>query len=114
MYKIAINHTNFMIFFKTILIGIVSSGVILAGTLTALPVLADQETAVLKTYADIAEATYEDALITAKVLQKAIKTLVSNPTDANLQTAKTAWIASRVAYQQTEAYRFGNAIVDDW
>ncbi|NRB01531.1 MAG: peptidase, partial [Rhodobacteraceae bacterium] len=25
-----------------------------------------------------------------------------------------AWLASRAPYQQTEVYRFGNAIVDDW
>ena len=114
MYNVAINNSNYSISLNKLLVGIVSGGAILAGTLIALPVLADQETAVLKTYADIAEATYEDALITAKELQKAVRTLVSNPTDANLQTAKTAWIASRVPYQQTEAYRFGNAIVDDW
>ena len=26
----------------------------------------------------------------------------------------SAWIAARVPYQQTEVYRFGNRIVDDW
>ncbi|MEX0311053.1 MAG: imelysin family protein, partial [Tateyamaria sp.] len=31
-----------------------------------------------------------------------------------LQAAKAAWIAARVPYQQTEVYRFGNPIVDDW
>lgn len=41
-------------------------------------------------------------------------TLVSAPTAENLQTAKAAWFAARVPYQQTEVYRFGNAIVDDW
>ena len=30
------------------------------------------------------------------------------------QAAKDAWKAARVPYQQTEGYRFGNAIVDDW
>ena len=114
MYNLAINNSDCSISFKKLLLGIVSGGAIMVGTLTALPVLADQETAVLKTYADIAEATYEDALITAKVLQKSIKTLVLSPTDANLHAAKTAWIAARVPYQQTEVYRFGNAIVDDW
>ena len=114
MYNFAINNSDCSISFKKLLLGIVSGGAILAGTLTALPVLADQEKAVLRTYADIAEATYEDALITAKVLQKAVKTLVLSQTDANLHAAKTAWIAARVPYQQTEVYRFGNAIVDDW
>ena len=78
------------------------------------PLMATTEKAVLKTYADIAEATYEDSLVTAKRLQKTINILVANPTETNLETAKKAWLASRVPYQQTEAYRFGNAIVDDW
>ena len=30
------------------------------------------------------------------------------------EAAKSAWLAARVAYQQTEAYRFGNAVVDEW
>jgi len=70
--------------------------------------------AVLNHYADIALATYEDSLTTAQALQTAVNTLLDNPTDANLQAAKDAWKAARVPYQQSEAYRFGNAIVDDW
>jgi len=31
-----------------------------------------------------------------------------------LNAARDAWKASRVPYQQTEVYRFGNKIVDDW
>lgn len=70
--------------------------------------------AVLTTYADIAHATFEDSLTTAKALRVAVKQLLAAPTDANLQAAKDAWTAARVPYQQTEAYRFGNAMVDDW
>ncbi len=70
--------------------------------------------AVLTTYADIAHATFEDALTTAQALRVAVKQLLAAPTDANLQAAKDAWTAARVPYQQTEAYRFGNAMVDDW
>ena len=69
---------------------------------------------VLTTYADIAQAGYEDSLATAKTLQKAIATFLDKPTDANLKAARSAWIAARVPYMQTEAYRFGNPIVDDW
>jgi len=70
--------------------------------------------AVLTTYADIAHATFEDSLITAKALRGAVQQFLAAPTEANLQKAKDAWIAARVPYQQTEAYRFGNAMVDDW
>ena len=70
--------------------------------------------AVLSTYADIAHAGYEDSLITAKALDAAIDRLLAEPTAANLDAARAAWLAARVPYQQTEAYRFGNPIVDEW
>uniref|UniRef100_UPI002599A006 imelysin family protein n=1 Tax=uncultured Marinobacter sp. TaxID=187379 RepID=UPI002599A006 len=65
-------------------------------------------------YPDLAHATYEDALITARALDEATDRLIANPTEANLKAAKEAWLASRVPYQQSEVFRFGNAIVDDW
>ena len=70
--------------------------------------------AILKTYADIALAGYEDALITAKALDAATDALIANPSEAILTAAREAWRASRPSYQQTEAFRFGNAIVDEW
>ena len=69
---------------------------------------------VLTTYADIAEAKYEDSLITAKALQAAVDALIANPSPEALEAAKAAWTSARVPYQQTEVYRFGNAMVDDW
>jgi putative iron-regulated protein len=70
--------------------------------------------AILKTYADIAYAGYSDALTTAKALDAATDALIANPSAETLKAAQDAWRASRPSYQQTEAYRFGNAIVDDW
>ena len=70
--------------------------------------------AVLENYANIAEAKYADSLTTAKRLQDAVNALVDAPSADALETAKEAWLAARVPYQQTEVYRFGNAIVDDW
>ena len=92
--------------------------VLLATTLVGLTMgaaaLAGTKADVLNTYADIAEAKFADSLTTAKALQAAVNAFVAEPTEANLQAAKAAWLASRVPYQQTEVYRFGNAIVDDW
>ncbi len=65
-------------------------------------------------YADIAEAVFADSLAAAKTLQKAIDTFLDKPTEANLTAAREAWKTARVPYQQSEVYRFGNAIVDDW
>ena len=70
--------------------------------------------AILTTYSDIAYAGYEDSLVLGRVLQEAVEALVDSPSAANLLTAREAWLASRVPYMQTEVYRFGNAIVDDW
>ncbi|MCW2309123.1 imelysin family protein [Rhodobium gokarnense] len=70
--------------------------------------------AVLDTYADIAEAGYEDSLAAAKTLDAAIDKLIADPSEETLAAAKDAWRAARIPYQQTEAFRFGNPIVDDW
>jgi len=69
---------------------------------------------VLDTYADIALAGYEDSLTTAKALQAKIEAFLAEPTEERLAEAKAAWLAARVPYQQTEVFRFGNRIVDDW
>jgi putative iron-regulated protein len=69
---------------------------------------------VLDHYADIAAAKYEDSLITARALQNAVDTLIENPSAEHLADARAAWLRARVPYQQTEVYRFGNPIVDDW
>jgi putative iron-regulated protein len=87
--------------------GIAAMGV---GTACAQPTTDD----ILKTYADIALAGYEDALTTAKALDAATDALIANPSAETLEAAKAAWLASRPSYQQTEAFRFGNAIVDEW
>jgi putative iron-regulated protein len=70
--------------------------------------------AVVKTYADIALAKYEDSLTTAKALDAAVDALIAKPSAETLNAARDAWKASRIPYQQTEVYRFGNPIVDDW
>ena len=80
----------------------------------ALPALAVEQADVVATYADIAEATYGDSLITARTLQAAVDALITGASEENLAAAKSAWLAARVPYQQSEAFRFGNAIVDDW
>jgi len=69
---------------------------------------------VLKIYADIAQAGYTDSLDTARTLKLAVDAMLADPTENTLRAARAAWIAARIPYMQTEAYRFGNAIVDDW
>ena len=69
---------------------------------------------IVDSYTKIAYATYEDSLISAKSLRNAIDYFLSNPTSENLSLAKSAWLASRIPYQQSEVFRFGNTIVDNW
>lgn len=79
----------------------------------AMPALASPAE-VVETYANIAEAAYGDSLSTAQTLDAAIDALIAMPSEEALTAAKVAWVQARVPYQQTEVYRFGNAIVDDW
>ncbi|RVA58734.1 peptidase [Mesorhizobium sp. M7A.F.Ca.US.001.01.1.1] len=88
---------------------------LLTAAVFVLPAKAETDAkAVIKTYSDIALAKYEDSLTTAQALDKAVDALLATPSVETLNAARDAWKASRVPYQQTEVYRFGNKIVDDW
>ena len=82
--------------------------------LAATPALALDKAEVIVNYANLGEATYGDALKTAKELLAAVETLTTEPSAEALQAAKEAWLRARIPYQQSEAFRFGNPIVDDW
>jgi putative iron-regulated protein len=71
-------------------------------------------TEIVDTYIAIAQASYGDSLISARVMEEAINAFLAEPNQTTLTYAKNAWLAARVPYQQTEAYRFGNAVVDEW
>ena len=75
---------------------------------------APETEAVISHYADIAHATYSDALQAAVDLQVSIGQLVSEPSLQAHNQAKEAWISAREFYQQSEVFRFGNPVVDDW
>ncbi|QFU08794.1 Iron-regulated protein A precursor [Rhodobacteraceae bacterium THAF1] len=85
-----------------------------ACALTATTAFAADKESVVTTYADIAAASYGDSLTAAKRLSDAIATFLQDPSAEGLTTARSAWLAARVPYQQTEVFRFGNPIVDDW
>ena len=88
---------------------------LLAASTTLTAARADTKpAAVLKHYSELAHAKFEDSLISAQSLEKAVDALIANPSEETLKAAKAAWIAARVPYQQTEVYRFGNSAVDDW
>jgi putative iron-regulated protein len=68
---------------------------------------------VLANYASIVSASYEDSYNTAAILKTAIDAFVANPSAAGLQSCKDAWLAARLPYGQTEAYRFYGGPIDD-
>jgi putative iron-regulated protein len=87
----------------------------LAASAAASPASADPTPKdVIKVYADIAQAAYTDSLSTARTLKLAVDAFLAKSTEDNFRAARAAWIAALIPYMQTEAFRFGNAIVDDW
>jgi putative iron-regulated protein len=87
-----------------------------ASTTAAAPGAVDEAAgkAVVKHYAEMVYAVYSDSLSTAKTLQTAVDAFLAKPNDETLKAAKEAWAAARVPYLQSEAFRFGNTIIDDW
>lgn len=85
-----------------------------SATFAITPAAAVEPAAVVKHYAELAHAKFEDSSATAKTLDAAIDALIAKPGEETLKAAREAWIAARVPYQQTEVYRFGNPIVDEW
>jgi putative iron-regulated protein len=69
---------------------------------------------IIATYIDIARASYTDSLLTAQALERSIDALLAVPSEQTLNAARSAWKDARVPYQQTEAFRFGNRVVDEW
>ncbi|HLD65275.1 MAG TPA: imelysin family protein [Pseudomonas sp.] len=70
--------------------------------------------AVVAHYADLALAVFSDAASTGKALQVAVEALLAAPSDATLKAAREAWLAARAPYMQSEVFRFGNPVVDEW
>lgn len=97
---------------KSLLAQSVAASLLLAsGSVFAANVTKQQ---VVEHYADVAHAVFGDSLTTAKALDASIESFLANPTAAKFEQVKQSWLASRVPYQQSEVFRFGNAIVDDW
>lgn len=69
---------------------------------------------VVNTYVEIALAGYRDTLQAAEDLKISVETMLGDPTEDNLIDAQRQWQLARIAYQQTEVFRFGNPLVDEW
>ncbi len=68
---------------------------------------------VVQTYSRIVEATYADALTRAQALKTACRQLVSAPSEATLDAARTAYVNARYPYGQSDVFRFYGGPIDD-
>ncbi|MCH2174445.1 MAG: iron-regulated protein [Lentisphaeria bacterium] len=67
---------------------------------------------VVADYAKIVVSTYSDSLKTAIELQREVDALISDPSEARLAAARQAWLYARVAYGQSEVFRFYGGPID--
>ncbi|KGR34024.1 iron-regulated protein A [Vibrio campbellii] len=97
---------------KTVLVQSIAASLLIASGSTVAATVTKQQ--VVEHYADVAHAVFADSLMTAQTLDVKIDEFLKSPSAKKLEEVKQAWLDSRVPYQQSEVFRFGNAIVDDW
>jgi putative iron-regulated protein len=68
---------------------------------------------VVERYAALTYENYTDVVTQAQALRTAVESFVAQPTAARLETARTAWLAARTSYGQSEAFRFYGGPIDD-
>lgn len=69
-------------------------------------------TELLNTYAEMALDAYSKATNDARALQQTIAKFAKKPTTASLNGTKTAWLAARESYGQTEIFRLSGGPID--
>jgi putative iron-regulated protein len=77
------------------------------------PLTADEVAPVAENYAAIVYANYAESRASADSLRTEIDALVGGPSDATLDAARTAWLAAREPYGQSEVYRFYDGPIDN-
>jgi putative iron-regulated protein len=72
----------------------------------------EKVTVSLRGYADLAFAEYSDSASAVHDLLAAVEAFAKDPSEAGLEKSRSAWIASRIPYAQTEAFRFYGGPID--
>jgi len=90
-------------------VALAAGTVLCAGSLCAQPVSRD---AVVAHYAAIVAATYDDALASARGMQRSVHSFVAKQDASRLDAARKSWLAAREWYGQTEAFRFYGGPID--
>jgi putative iron-regulated protein len=68
--------------------------------------------AVIANYANVAFASYQDALQSAKTLQKAVNTLLAKASEETIAEARRTWLSAHQIYSLTETFRFYDGPID--
>ena len=67
---------------------------------------------VVSNYAEVVWLSYGQTLLRAEQMKQAIDSLVDKPSPAAFEAAKQRWLDARLAYGQTEPFRFYNGPID--
>ncbi len=95
---------------KSLLLSAVLLAALSATAQTSAPITA---AAVAADYSKLVYASYEDTLAAAQALHTAVTAFIAAPSAEGLAKARTAWLAAREFYGQTEAFRFYAGPIDD-
>jgi putative iron-regulated protein len=91
---------------------------LVAGALTSVgcgtePLEESRARPVVERYAALVHENYADAVTKARELRATVDAFVAEPTETKLTAARSAWLAARPAYGQSEAFRFYGGPIDD-
>lgn len=71
------------------------------------------KSAVVENYAILVHATYQDAYTQALALKAKANTFIADPSESKFTELKNAYLAARIPYEQSEAFRFYDGPIDD-
>lgn len=75
--------------------------------------LSKRKSEAIRSYAALVYASYEDTYNATSKLNEYIQAFLLNPSEHGFQACRSAWRRSRIAYGQTEAYRFYGGPIDN-
>ncbi len=76
------------------------------------PVSDEAKREVMANYAKMVHQNYKDSYDAAVKMQSKINEFIANPTEANMQAAKKAWLEAREPYGESEVFRGSNGPID--
>lgn len=90
----------------------IAAGSFFVAPLSAMAQEVDPEEVVAH-FADLALATYKDAVSSAETLKDDVSALLREPTQDNFDKARESWQTARIVYKQAELFRYASAQMAD-